>query len=107
LDFIYKDELLNWQNIGLLSLSLAFSREQAAKVYVQHRLLEKKEEVWDLLHNKKGHLYICGDAKVMAKDVQTALKNIILEKIAKTEEEANNYIADLQKEGRYATDVWF
>jgi len=105
--FIYKDELLEWEKSGLLTLSLAFSRDQPEKVYVQHKIIERKDDLWELLHNKKAWFYICGDARAMAKDVQQALRDIIKEKEGKTEEEAAAYIADLQKDGRYFTDIWF
>jgi len=107
LDFIYKEELLGYERDGVLKLFLAFSRAQQQKIYVQHKILEKKEEIWESIHNKKGCFYICGDAKAMAKDVVQALKNLIMEKLEKTEEEANQYIIELQKEGRYFTDIWF
>ena len=59
-DYIYEDELLNYEAEGLLTkLYVAFSRDQAHKVYVQHLLEQNGEEVWKIL-DKGGHIYVCG-----------------------------------------------
>lgn len=107
-DFIYQDELLEAEREGLLhSLMLAFSRETESKVYVQHKLKENADLVWGLLEEKGAHFYICGDARRMAPDVKNTLEEIVMEKTGKTKEEAEAYIARLQQQGRWSTDVWF
>merc|ERR1719356_1594857 len=73
-DYIYQDELEAWEDDGLLTLHTAFSRDQKEKRYVTHCLRENGASVWDLL-DQGAHLYVCGDAKMMAKDV----RNIIWE----------------------------
>lgn len=105
IDFLYADELEGHVNDGSLTkLVTAFSREQDEKVYVQHRLLEMKEEIWPLL--QKGYIYVCGDAKYMAKDVHKALRAIVVEAGGKTQKEAEQFITSLQTNGRYQQDVW-
>ncbi|KXS20551.1 hypothetical protein M427DRAFT_66526 [Gonapodya prolifera JEL478] len=90
-----------------LRIITAFSRAQAQKVYVQHRILEHGEAVWDLLENKKGNLYICGEAKNMAKDVQAVMQQLALQFGGKADEEAaKSWFKDLKAKGRYAEDVW-
>lgn len=60
-DFIYEDELMQYAQDGTLTtLELAFSREQPEKVYVQHKLRDKAQQLWDLIHNKGAYIYVCG-----------------------------------------------
>jgi NADPH-ferrihemoprotein reductase len=105
-DYIYQDELEDFRDKKVLSdLQVAFSRDQPEKVYVQHKLLEQADSVWELLENQ-GYFYVCGDARNMARDVQSVLITIIKEKGSKTDSEAAEYIKKLQKRGRYLQDVW-
>lgn len=108
IDYLYKEELEAAKEANhLTDLVVAFSREQAEKVYVQHRILELKDRVWDMLHNKNAHLYICGDAAHMAVDVRAALENVFQQCGNLSPEAASAYYAALQDKGRLATDVWF
>ena len=105
-DFLYQTE---WQDAlrrgALQRIDLAFSRDQAEKVYVQHRLRERGREVFDWLEGG-AHLYVCGDATRMAKDVHAALLDIIATHGGKSAEDAADYLSDLQRQGRYARDVY-
>lgn len=102
-DFLYQTEWQRWLNEGLLSkLSLAFSRDQQDKIYVQHRLQEQGADVWQWL-NDGAYLYVCGDAERMAKDVHQALAGII-ESHGNTDGET--YLNDLRAQGRYLRDVY-
>ena len=105
-DFLYQVE---WQDAlkrgALHRLDLAFSRDQASKVYVQHRLREQARELYAWLANG-AHLYVCGDATRMAKDVHAALLDIIAVQGGKSAEDANDYLNALQAQGRYARDVY-
>ncbi len=105
-DFLYQ---LEWQDAlksgALHRLDLAFSRDQAHKVYVQDRLREHGAEVFEWLQSG-AHLYVCGDATRMAKDVHAALLDIIATHGAKSTDEAHDYLNDLQVQGRYARDVY-
>ena len=104
-DFLYADELQEHLTDGSLGkLVTAFSREQDQKVYVQHRLLEMKDEVWPLL--KDAYVYVCGDSKSMSKDVHKALRTVVMEAGNKTQKEAEQFITALQTKGRYQQDVW-
>ncbi|NGX26515.1 MAG: hypothetical protein K940chlam6_00439, partial [Chlamydiae bacterium] len=101
-DYFYKTE---WNAHKNLQIHTAFSRDQEEKVYVQHKLLENAAEIYDWL--KKGaHLYVCGDAKVMAKDVRKTLLQIIGSQGNLSEDEAKTYLKALKKEGRYLLDVY-
>ena len=92
--------------IGLLTkLDLAFSRDQAEKVYVQDRLKENAKEVYQWLEDG-AHFYVCGDANRMAKDVQQALIEIISEQGNKSLEEAEQYLTELRQAQRYQRDVY-
>lgn len=94
-----------WETEGHLTLRVAFSRDQQQKIYVQHLLKEDGSDLWDLL-NDGAHLYVCGDAKQMAKDVHEALLCIIMNFGHKTKDEATVFLQELQANGRYEKDVW-
>lgn len=105
-DFYYRDELEEMQSEGLLThLDLAFSRDQAEKIYVQDRMREKGEELWAWLE-AGAHFYVCGDASRMAKDVDATLKSIVAKHGGLSEEKAQEYINRLSKEKRYVRDVY-
>jgi len=104
-DFIYEKEIANAKAKGLLThVSVAFSRDTAKKVYVQDKLLEEADLVYNLI--KEGaHIYVCGDA-TMASGVKDVLKQIIQSKFGLNGEESGKYIEDLIKTKRYLTDVF-
>jgi len=104
-DFIYQDEMENFVDTGVLKLHTAFSRDQEHKVYVQHLLDQNHQEIWDVL-SSNGHLYICGDAKNMARDVHSTLVKILINKGEMDTAGAEDYIKRLQSKGRYSADVW-
>ncbi len=105
-DFLYQTE---WQSLlqsGVLErMSVAFSRDQAEKVYVQNRLLEAGAEVYQWLQTG-AHLYVCGDMHGMAKDVHQALLNIAIQYGGKTPEQAHDWLELLIAEHRYQRDVY-
>ena len=105
-DFLYREELEKFLLDGVLTrLDAAFSRDQQEKVYVQTRMLERGREMWAWLE-AGAHFYVCGDAKRMAKDVDTALKQIVAEHGMMSTEAAAAYVAELAKTKRYARDVY-
>ncbi|KAF2073437.1 hypothetical protein CYY_005254 [Polysphondylium violaceum] len=106
-DYLYKQELVDYTDKGTLKdLTVAFSRQNSEKVYVQHKLLEHKEKVWNLL-SQGAHFYVCGDARNMSKSVQQSLLSIIKEFGQKDENAAQKFIDDMSSSGRYLQDVWF
>lgn len=105
-DFYYREELETLQQAGVLTrLDTAFSRDQADKIYVQHRMLEQGEQLWQWLQ-QGAHFCVCGDASRMAKDVDAALKNIIQTHGKMTAEAAADYVAKMAQEKRYVRDVY-
>ncbi len=105
-DFLYEDEWKQYLERGQLTrLDTAFSRDQLLKVYVQDRMRENAAELWAWLQGGAG-FYVCGDAKRMAKDVDTALHNIVAEQGNLTPIQAADYVKQLKKEGRYQRDVY-
>jgi sulfite reductase (NADPH) flavoprotein alpha-component len=105
-DFLYQTEWQDYLNDGVLTrIDLAFSRDQQEKIYVQHRIAEQAEELWNWLQ-RGAHIYVCGDESRMAHDVHQALLNVIVEKGGQTEVEAEEYLVQLRKDGRYQKDVY-
>ncbi|WP_158965503.1 assimilatory sulfite reductase (NADPH) flavoprotein subunit [Paraglaciecola sp. L3A3] len=105
-DFLYQTEWQRFVKDGVVDkVTLAFSRDQEQKIYVQHRMLEQGAELYQWLEDG-AHLYVCGDANHMAKDVQDALVKIAIEHGGKTEEQAEQYINDLRRAKRYQKDVY-
>jgi sulfite reductase (NADPH) flavoprotein alpha-component len=105
-DFLYQVEWQNYLKSGLLTkMDVAFSRDQAEKVYVQDRLKEQASEVFAWLE-RGAHLYICGDANRMAKDVHQALLEIIAEHGKLSTEQAEDYLKSLRSNKRYQKDVY-
>jgi sulfite reductase (NADPH) flavoprotein alpha-component len=105
-DFLYQTEWQQWLKEGVLSrLDVAFSRDGADKVYVQHRMLEQSRELYAWLQ-EGAHLYVCGDEKAMAHDVHEALIQVIGREGDLTWEEAEDYVRRLSAEHRYQKDVY-
>ncbi|KHT61952.1 sulfite reductase subunit alpha [Photobacterium gaetbulicola] len=105
-DFLYQVEWQKYLKSGVVDrIDVAFSRDQAEKVYVQHRLLEHAAEVWQWLQ-EGAHLYVCGDATRMAKDVHDALLTIVEQQGKQSRDQAEQYLSELRKSKRYQKDVY-
>lgn len=105
-DFLYQVEWQEALREGRLDrLDLAFSRDQSSKIYVQHRMREHGRELHDRLANG-AHLYVCGDATRMARDVHDALIDVLAEHAGGNRDRAAEILEDIRKEGRYARDVY-
>jgi sulfite reductase (NADPH) flavoprotein alpha-component len=105
-DFLYQ---LEWQDYlasgDLTRIDLAFSRDQPEKIYVQHRLWERRTEISGWL-SEGAHLYVCGDEKGMAKDVDATLVKILAEAAKGDEDAGRAKLKELTKAGRYQRDVY-
>jgi sulfite reductase (NADPH) flavoprotein alpha-component len=105
-DFLYREELQAMRQRGTLTrLDTAFSRDQAAKIYVQHRMLEQAGELWRWIQNG-AHFYVCGDAQRMAKDVDAALHQVIAQAGDRTADQAREYVREMKEQKRYQRDVY-
>jgi sulfite reductase (NADPH) flavoprotein alpha-component len=105
-DYFYEDELAAMKTAGVLTrLSLAWSRDSDQKFYVQDRMREVGRDLWSWLADG-AHIYVCGDAQRMAKDVERALVDIVAQHGARSTDEAIAFVADLKKRGRYQQDVY-
>ena len=105
-DFLYQVEWQKYLKSGLLNrLDVAFSRDQAEKVYVQHRILENAEQVWQWVQ-EGAYIYVCGDATRMAKDVHEALVIVAEQQGKMSRDDAEEFINDLRKAKRYQRDVY-
>lgn len=105
-DFIYQTEWQQWLKNGVLTrLDVAFSRDTAEKVYVQHRMLEHQAEIFKWME-AGAVVYVCGDEKQMAKDVHETLLHIIREEGNTSDTDAKAYLATMQQSKRYQRDVY-
>ncbi|QUG75616.1 molybdopterin-dependent oxidoreductase [Erwinia sp. E602] len=105
-EFYYREELEPMRDSGLLTrLSLAFSRDQPQKIYVQDRLREEGDNLWRWLQ-EGARLYLCGDASRMAKDVETALRDIACQHGGMNAQQAAGWLQQLAQEKRYLRDVY-
>jgi sulfite reductase (NADPH) flavoprotein alpha-component len=105
-DFLYQSEWLDARNRGVLTrIDVAFSRDQADKIYVQDRLRENGAAVWAWLQ-EGAHFYLCGDAGRMASDVHAALLDIAKNHGALTDEQAIEYVTRMQRDRRFQKDVY-
>ena len=105
-DFLYQSEWLQYRKNGLLNkVSTAWSRQGQEKVYVQHKLRENAADVWQWLQNG-AHVYVCGDALRMAKDVEQALLDIIAAHGNMSLDDADEYLSELRENKRYQRDVY-
>jgi sulfite reductase (NADPH) flavoprotein alpha-component len=104
-DFFYEDELAGMRAAGVLTrLSLAWSRDDKEKFYVQDRMRQIGREVWDWLADG-AHVYICGAVR-MGQDVERALVDVVTEHGGRSASEAIAFVSDLKKRGRFQTDVY-
>lgn len=105
-DFLYQSELQDFLKTGALThLDLAFSRDTAEKIYVQHKLEQRAQEIFFWLEGGAS-VYVCGAKEPMSHDVETTLINIIQDQGQRTEEEARSYLEEMELNGRYAKDVY-
>ena len=106
-DFAYGDEFMALVDDGLLTrFDCAWSRDQAQKVYVQHKMTENAAEIWKWIDAEGAHFFVCGDARRMAKDVDATLRKIVQENGGKSIEEAHDYVEKLKNAKRYKRDVY-
>lgn len=104
-DFLYQVEWQSYVKEGLLTrMNLAWSRNQQQKIYVQDKLREQGAELWRWI-NDGAHIYVCGDANRMAKDVENTLLEVIAEYGAMDAEAADEFLSELRVERRYQRDV--
>lgn len=105
-DFIYQEEIEKYVEDGLLTLHTAFSRDQPQKIYVTDLMKTHFDKLWDLIGNKGGHVYVCGDAKNMAKDVHNIVVDLVQQGGQMSKDDAEKYVKKMEQQKRYSADVW-
>lgn len=105
-DFLYHSDWIEYRDQGFLhEFSLAWSRDGEEKIYVQDKIREKARQFWEWLQ-KGAHVYVCGDASRMAKDVEKAILDVIKKQGKKDEDDAVEYLNELREANRYQRDVY-
>lgn len=105
-DFLYQSEIQNWFDTGVLTkVSTAFSRDQEEKIYVQHKMLQHGNELFEWMHTG-SYVYICGTKDPMSIDVEKTLLQVIEKFGERSKPDAEKYLDNLKEEGRYITDVY-
>ncbi|KAI9144095.1 hypothetical protein BKA69DRAFT_1026013, partial [Paraphysoderma sedebokerense] len=106
-DFLYREEWTHHLSTGgLTKLITAFSRDQKEKIYVQNKLEDEKHYIWDLVSKKGAYIYVCGDAKNMARDVNKWFVDKAVELGDLAEDKAVKWVKELRTKGRFSEDVW-
>ena len=106
-DYAYKEDFDRFKRDGILTrLDCAWSRDQAHKIYVQHKMLEHAAEIWQWIDSEGAYFFVCGDARRMAKDVDAALRKIVQEHGGQSVDDANEYVEKLKSDKRYKRDVY-
>ena len=105
-DFLYQTELQDWVKTGVLThINVAFSRDQAEKVYVQHKMQQRSAELFQWLESG-AHVYVCGAKEPMSVDVENTLLDVIRREGKKNAAQAESYLDELRESGRYVKDVY-
>jgi sulfite reductase (NADPH) flavoprotein alpha-component len=106
-DFAYREDFEAFMKEGILTrFDCAWSRDQAQKIYVQHKMGENAAEIWKWIDAEGAQFFVCGDARRMAKDVDATLRKIVQEHGGKTVDQANEYVEKLKSDKRYKRDVY-
>lgn len=104
-DFFYEEEWNHFSRKGHLRIDAAFSRDQSHKIYVQHKMQEQAQELYQWIE-EGAYLYVCGDANYMAKDVENTLHAILQEQGSMDPKETRDYVKRLRQQKRYLRDVY-
>eukprot|EP00932_Pfiesteria_piscicida_P001922 SRR837773.1187.p1 GENE.SRR837773.1187~~SRR837773.1187.p1 ORF type:complete len:649 (+),score=315.25 SRR837773.1187:293-1948(+) len=105
-EYLYREEFESYEKEGVLSMHTAFSRDQARKIYVQHRIVEAGDMIADYLLKKNGHFYVCGSARQVPEDIYAAMRRVIMEAEKCTEDDADATLSSLKMDGRYTVEAW-
>ncbi len=109
-DYLYQDELSRYEADGVVKVDAVFSRQgDPERRYVQHAIVERGDDVWDLIENQRANIYVCGNANTMAPGVRTALIQVFRMKSAselRGSEDGNSWLAGLRADGRFLEDIW-
>jgi len=105
-EYLYREEFGQYVDEGVLAIHTAFSRDQARKVYVQHRIVEAGERVAEFMLRQNGHFYVCGSARRVPEDIYAAMKQVVMASERCEEAEAEAILSSLKMEGRYTVEAW-
>jgi cytochrome P450 / NADPH-cytochrome P450 reductase len=105
-DYLYREELRRYEADGVVKVDAVFSREgDSQRRYVQDAIVQRADDVWDLIANRNANIYVCGNANTMAPGVRTALIQVFRMK-SEQSTDGNNWLAGLRSDGRFLEDIW-
>lgn len=105
-EYIYKEELQSYEAIGVLKMHTAFSRDQARKIYVQHRIAEDYKQVYEYLVEHNGAFFVCGSSRNVPEDIYAAMKEVMMKGGSMGEDDAEAALSSLKMDGRYTVEAW-
>jgi len=105
-EYLYREEFEQYINEGVLTMHTAFSRDQARKIYVQHRIVEAGPTIAQMMLRENGHFYVCGSARQVPEDIYAAMKQVMMTSEGCSELEAEATLSNLKMEGRYTVEAW-
>lgn len=105
-EYLYREELESYEKEGVLTMHTAFSRDQARKIYVQHRIVEAGDTLAEYLLRQNGHFYVCGSARQVPEDIYAAMRQVIMTAEKCGEDDADATLSHLKMDGRYTVEAW-
>lgn len=105
-EYLYRGEFEKYEKMGVLHMRTAFSRDQARKIYVQHRITENAEDIYRMMEKENGSFYVCGSSRNVPEDIYNAMKEVMMTAGQLSEDEASAALSSYKMDGRYTVEAW-
>jgi len=105
-EYLYREEFEKYEAMGVLHMRTAFSRDQARKIYVQHRITENAEDVYRMMEHENGSFYVCGSSRNVPEDIYNAMKEVMMVAGKMNKDDASASLSSYKMDGRYTVEAW-